>query len=204
MQESCGFDCSLRDGRAEGFEEGNDLEADGSAESGLVGVGCIGLPGPPGELADAFGIRALDAGFDHWADEADIITWGRNRQVLERAADGDAAETAGSGAAHEGHQNGFELIVRVVGGRDEAEFFALGEPEQRGIAGGAGSRFEIPARIADPDFGLDELRSHAQSECLHGVEVGENLIAGPKIVEHMGDHDRRGSIARSERQDKGA
>lgn len=185
--EAGGFDGAPGDLRGELAEHGQDGCSQQGAGAAGVEVGRILAPAEAGGPADLFGGGAVD--HEHRADEFDARGQG--------AARPQARERSRAAATDESKEDGFQRIVGVVCGGDEAAAVDGGQRGERGVAGAAGLRFGVSG--ADADLGHRAGHAKISGEGLGRPGVLPGDVGGAKVVHHVGEHD----VAVGEQQGEG-
>lgn len=159
-------------------QRGGGPGANCGAQARRVVVGGVVIPRPARAGAECEGIGAGDA--EHGADE-DRAVW------AERAFRAHGGEAGWSGAADEPHEQGFELVIGVVGHGDERAVVEASEIGERTIAECACGGLGVAADGANAHFLLDKRKIERGGERGGGVAVGMCFAPRAKIVHDVGD-----------------
>jgi hypothetical protein len=103
-------------------------------------------------------------------------------------------------ASDEGHEDGLELVLGMVGDGDVGAPFGSSEALEGGVAEAAGGGFSVAFFGADLDLGLDELEAKEVCQGPGDIAVGEGLITGAEIVDDVGDNEKVGRTGDGSRQ----
>lgn len=123
--------------------------------------------------------------------------------AVEGAGWEQACETFWPGAAEEAHEDGFELVVGVVGGGDEGAGVVFGDGFEGGVAEGARAGLVVMAFGFGGDLLLEEWEVEACGEVLGGVARGEGFAAGAHVVDDVGDGEVGGGAGEGEGEGHG-
>lgn len=109
------------------------------------------------------------------------------RLVRQTSAGEDSAESGGAGAAGEAHDEGFELIVGVMAGRDDAAAGSGREAVEGGVSEAAGGRLDA-AGFAWDLHGVFEVRdTEGTGEIADEVGVGLGFGRRAQVVDDVGE-----------------
>ena len=116
---------------------------------------------------------------------------------MERTARRDAAHALRTGAAHEAHEERFELILGVMGGRDEVEARVEREAGKRLVPPHAGDLLDVRAQtlrtlarrirhVVNGHFRLDERNAEQSRQGSHGVAIDVRFRRWAHVVNNVG------------------
>jgi hypothetical protein len=147
-------------------QDGDDLRTEAVAEESRVGVGGVFSPRNLGEAAEFFAVGTRDA--QHRTDD---------EHLADETPGTQTGPTFGARAAEEAHEQGFEGVVGVVRGGDDACAHARGHLDQSFIAGAPGVGLGVAWERTHPD--VSDQRPHPQfaRKLPHGLGVGVGLHA---------------------------
>lgn len=173
----------------DGFEERNDLVTQLGAESRGVGVRSIGPPHPPASGAEALGVGVTQ--LKHGTDECDV--------TIEGPPNRDAPEAAGARTAKQTHEQGFELILGVVAGCDEATASIVGERGEGSVSLPSCDRLNVSTAL-NADSSGDERHSERAAELLARRTIGLGISLASHVVDDVGGDDMASLRGKSEEQ----
>lgn len=176
----------------DGFEERDDFVAQLGAQSRGVGVGGVDPPHPPARGAEAFGVGVTQ--LEHGADERDI--------TIEPSPNRDAPEAAWARTAKQTHQEGFELILGVVAGCDEAAARVAGELGEGAVSLPSCGGLNV-ATALNADLPGDEGHAERAAESLAGGTIGFCVRLASHVVDDVGGDDVARLRGESEEEGRG-
>ena len=115
---------------------------------------------------------------EHRADNGDALVW---------PAFVDSRKTAWTGAAGEIHEHGFELVIRMVAGRDVVNTVFFCDFSEALIACGACVVFCVARLILDVDGSLDVGAAETLSELADRFPIQVRYLRGAEVVDNVGD-----------------
>lgn len=163
--------------RLEAAQLRNDLPPNSSAEVVGVVIGRVVAPVDTGEAADPLGVVSFN--LKHRANEKQV--------GAERSAIRHSRETGDSGAADKRHQHGLQLIVRMVGRRDETTFAFGCHFCERIQPNAPRACFLIPRREVNHPFNHREPKPRGKVS--DGIAIRVRLGRRTHVVNHVTDHD---------------
>ena len=153
-----------------------DGRADRVARVRSVGVGRVGARDDPRTLAERGKLIAAHREARPHHDG-----------VGEFAAGQDATKSTRATSPGQSHDQGFELVVGVMPGRDERARGVFGQFVQSAISERAGGGFSTPGLVPNTDVPLEKGRLEPGSEMCDEIPIGVRLSGRAKVVDDVGE-----------------